>query len=105
LNFHGLLVALVRRRGTTLRWAIAVAAVVAVSVAIAIPMAEAALAAEWPLVAPALEATLVARRLMMLRHRRMRRLEALLEQILPLLVPEIIADVTRLTQPLTVAIG
>ena len=113
LNFHGLLVALVRRRGTTLHGPIAFAAVVAVSipvpVAISIPvaMAEAALvAAERPIVAPAtLKATLVARRLMMLRHRRMRRLEGFVEQILTLFVAEIIADVTRLAQALTVAIG
>jgi hypothetical protein len=106
LNFHGLLVALVRRRGAPLRGTIAVAAVVAVAVSIAVPMAEAALvAAERPIVARALEATLVARRLMMLRHRRLRRLEGFLEQILTLLVAEIIADVTRLAQPLTVAIG
>jgi len=109
LNLHWLLVALVRRRGPTLHGAIAFAAVVAISitVAISISMAEAALVApERPIVAPAaLKATLVARRLMMLRHRRMRRLEGFVEQILTLFVAEIIADVTRLAQALTVAIG
>jgi hypothetical protein len=109
LNFHGLLVALVRRRGTTLHGAIAFAAVVAVSISIPIPVAvaEAALvAAERPIVAPAaLKPTLVARRLMMLRHRRMRRLEGFVEQILALILAEVIADVTRLAQALTVAIG
>ena len=114
LNFRGLLVALVRRRGTTLHRAIAVAAVVAISIAIpvsipvsiAVSVTEAALiAAERPIVAPALEAALVARRLLVLRHRRMRRLEGLVEQILTLIVAELIADVTRFAQPLTVAIG
>jgi hypothetical protein len=88
LSFHGLLVALVCRRGTALHWAIhraiAFAAVVAISIAIAIAvsMAEAALIApERPIVAPALEAALVARRLrlMLLRHHRMRRLEGFVE--------------------------
>jgi len=112
LHFHGLLVALVRLRGTALHVAFAFAAVIAVSISIsisiAVSMAEAALVAtERPIVAPALEATLVARRLrlMMLRHRRMRRLEGFVEQILTLFVAEIIADVTRLAQALTVAIG
>ena len=115
LNFHGLLVALVRWRGTTLHGPIAFATMVAVTIPISIPvsipvpisMAEAALVAtERPIVAPAaLEATLVARRLMMLRHRRMRRLEGFVEQILALIVAEIVADVTRLAQALTVAIG
>jgi hypothetical protein len=110
LNFRGLLVALVRRRGTTLHRAIAVAAVVAISIAIpvsiAVSVTEAALiAAERPIVAPALETALVARRLLVLRHRRMRRLEGLVEQILTLIVAELIADVTRFAQPLTVAIG
>jgi hypothetical protein len=115
LNFHGLLVALVRRRGPTLHGAIAFAAMVAISISIPVPvpvsipvsMAEATLvAAKRPIVAPAaLEATLVARRLMMLRHRRMRRLEGFVEQILALIVAEIVADVTRLAQALTVAIG
>jgi hypothetical protein len=111
LNFHGLLVALVRRRGPTLHGAIAFATVVAISisipVSIPVSMAEATLvAAKRPIVAPAaLEATLVARWLMMLRHRRMRRLEGFVEQILALIVAEIIADVTRLAQALTVAIG
>jgi len=102
-NVRGLLLALVRRRGTSLHGAIAFAAVVAIPIPIA--MAEATLAAERPIVTPALESTLVARWLMLLRHRRMRRLEGLVEQILSLFVAEIIADVTRLTQPLTVAIG
>src|SRR6516164_6870556 len=88
LSLHGLLVALVCRRGTALHGAIhraiAFAAVVAISIAIAIAvsMAEAALIApERPIVAPALEAALVARRLslMMLRHHRMRRLEGFVE--------------------------
>jgi len=117
LNLHWLLVALVRRRGPTLHGAIAFAAVVAISIPISVPvsipvsipvsMAEATLvAAKRPIVAPAaLKATLVARRLMMLRHRRMRRLEGFVEQILALIVAEIIADVTRLAQALTVAIG
>jgi hypothetical protein len=104
LNFRGLRVALVRRRGTALHGAIAVAAVVAIAISIA--MAEAALvAAERPVVAPAFKATLVARRLMMLRHRRMWRLEGFVEQILTLIVAELIADITRLAQPLAIAIG
>jgi hypothetical protein len=106
LNFHGLLVALVHRWGTTLRRAIAVAAVVAISISIAVSMAEAALiAAERPIVAAALEATLVAWWLMVLRHRGMRRLEGFVQQILALIVAELIADVTRFAQSLTVAIG
>ena len=72
LSFHGLLVALVCRRGTALHGAIhraiAFAAVVAISIAVAISMAEAALVApEGPVVAAALKAALMARRLMMLR--------------------------------------
>src|SRR5262249_48450030 len=112
LNFHGLLVALVRLRGAALHGAFAFAAVIAVSVSvsisIAVSMAGAALgASERPGVAPALEATLVARRLrlMMLRHWRMRRLEGFVEQILTLFVAEVIADVTGLAQALAVAIG
>jgi hypothetical protein len=113
LNFHGLLVALVRWRGTTLHGPIAFATMVAVtipipiSIPVPISMAEAALVAtERPIVAPAaLEATLVARGLMMLRRRRMRRLEGFVQQILTLFVAEIIAEVTRLAQALTVAIG
>jgi hypothetical protein len=117
LNFHGLLVALVRWRGTTLHGPIAFATMVAVTIPIPvsipvpvpvpISMAEAALVAtERPIVAPAaLEATLVARGLMMLRRRRMRRLEGFVQQILTLFVAEIIAEVTRLAQALTVAIG
>jgi hypothetical protein len=113
LNFHGLLMAL--GRGTALHGAIAFAAVVAVpvpvsiAVSIAVSMAEAALVApERPIVAPTLEASLVARRLrlmMLLRHRRMRRLEGFVEQILTLIVAEIIADVTGFAQALAVAIG
>jgi hypothetical protein len=107
LNFRGLLVALVRRWGTTLHRAIAVVAIsIAIPVSIAVSVTEAALiAAERPIVAPALETALVARRLLVLRHRRMRRLEGLVEQILTLIVAELIADVTRFAQPLTVAIG
>jgi len=113
LNLHWLLVALVRRRGPTLHGAIAFAAVVAISIPISVPvsipvsMAEASLVAtNRPIVAhAALKDTLVARRLMMLRHRRMRRLEGFVEQILALIVAEIVADVTRLAQALTVAIG
>jgi hypothetical protein len=109
LNFQGLL-ALRRGRGTALHRAIAFAAVVAVPIAIAISiaMAEAALVApERPIVASGLEATLMARRLrlMMLRHRRMRRLEGFVEQILTLFVAEIIADVTGFAQALAIAIG
>jgi hypothetical protein len=107
LNFHRLLVALVHRWGTTLHRAIAVVAIsIAIPVSIAVSVTEAALiAAERPIVAPALETALVARRLLVLRHRRMRRLEGLVEQILTLIVAELIADVTRFAQPLTVAIG
>jgi hypothetical protein len=115
LNFQGLL-ALRRGRGTALHRAIAFAAVVAVpiaisisiSIAVAVAMAEAALVApERPIVASGLEATLMARRLrlMMLRHRRMRRLEGFVEQILTLFVAEIIADVTGFAQALAIAIG
>jgi hypothetical protein len=110
LNFHGLLMALVRLRGTALHGAFAFAAVVAVSISIsiAVSVAEAALVAtERSIMAVALEATLVARRLrlMMLRHRRMRRLEGFVEQVLTLFVAEIIADVTGFAQALAVAIG
>src|SRR5262245_35388126 len=98
--------ALVRRRSPLHRPLSFAVALAAIAVAISVTMAEAALvAAEGPVVASALEAALVARRLMVLRHRGMRGLEAFVEQVLTLLVAELVADVAGLAQPLAVAIG